>query len=273
MKYVEVAGARIPALGLGTWQVRGAECRRMVETALDLGYRHIDTARMYENEDEVGRALAASTVAREEVFLTTKLFLDELTRDAVLACARESCDRLRTDWIDLLLVHWPNPEIPLEETFGALAELERDAVIRNVGVSNFPAPLFEQALDVDGGPTLICDQVEYHPYLSQSDLLATLGRLDRMLTAYCPLARGRVMDDPLLQAIGDRHGKTPAQVTLRWHMSQQGVAAIPKARSREHLEQNLDVFDFELEPDELQSIFRLARGERLIDPDFAPQWS
>jgi len=270
MKLLEIGGARIPALGLGTWQLETTPCEEMVAAALELGYRHVDTARAYGNEHAVGRAIERSGLPRDDVFVTTKLFLDDLARERVSGAVRESRDRLRSDWIDLVLVHWPSPTVPLTETLDALLEEKREGTVRHLGVSNFPPDLLEAAWR---RTILLCDQVEYHPYLAQDGVLSLCRERGLMLTAYCPLARGRVAEDPHLRSIGERHGKSPAQVALRWLLQQEGVAAIPKAASRAHLEENLDVFDFELGADEMRTIRGLARGERLIDPEFAPDWS
>lgn len=260
---------RVPALGLGTWQMEGLTCRRAVEEALRLGYRHIDTAQLYGNEEEVGRALRGSGVPRGEIFLTTKVWMENLEFGDVLRTTDESLRRLAIDSVDLLLVHWPHPTIPLEETLSALQQLQEEGRALQIGVSNFPPSLLRQALEIV--PTF-CIQVEYHPYLSQQVLLEIARRHDLMLTAYSPLARGEVAKDPVLREIARRHGKTPAQVTLRWLMQQDHVAAIPKASSREHLRANLEIFDFVLSEEEMSRIFALDRGRRFIDPGTAPDW-
>jgi 2,5-diketo-D-gluconate reductase B len=269
MRYLEIQGLRVPALGLGTWKLEGRTCLRAVEEALRLGYRHVDTAQLYGNEEEVGRALHGSGVPRKEIFLTTKVRMENLAFGDVLRTTDGSLRRLGTDYVDLLLVHWPNPEIPLEETLSALQQLQEEGRTLQIGVSNFPPSLLRQALEI---VPIFCVQVEYHPFLSQQALLEIARRHDLMLTAYSPLARGEVVQDPILEEIARRHGKTPAQVTLRWLMQQDHVAAIPKASSPEHLRANLDVFDFVLSEEEMQRIFALDRGRRLIDPGTAPNW-
>jgi 2,5-diketo-D-gluconate reductase B len=269
VKQLEVQGRRVPALGLGTWQMTGARCQEAVETALDLGYRHVDTARMYGNEDEVGRAIERSGVPREEVFLTTKVFLDELSRERVPRAVEDSLVRLRSDWIDLLLLHWPSDVVPAEESLDALRELERGGLVRHLGVSNYTPSQLDQAFRRN---MLLCNQVEYHPFLAQQELLGMCRERGMFLTAYSPLAHGRVVQDPTLSAIGERHGRTSSQVALRWLMQQESVAAIPKASSREHLEENLQVFDFALSAEEMAEVHGLARGLRTVDPEFAPAW-
>lgn len=269
-RFVDVRGVRVPAIGLGTWMLTGRECRRAVETALALGYRHIDTARIYDNEPDVGKGLAASRVPREEVFLTTKVWRDELHARDVERAAERSLKLLTTPYVDLLLVHWPNPAIPLEETLGAFVRLEERGLVRHVGVSNFPPALLRRAAAL---APILCNQVEMHPYLGQRELHALAERLDLLLTAYSPLARGRVERDPAVAEVARRLGRTPAQVVLRWLVGKGRVAAIPKASSPEHLAANLKIFDFELGPDDAAAIDALDRGRRIVDPAFAPDWN
>lgn len=269
MKHLTIKGVSVPALGFGTWDLRGGDCVEGVEHALSLGYRHIDTAQGYDNEEQVGKGLANSTVSREDFFLTTKVKPDNFEKDKVLSSTRESLGKLNTPYVDLLLMHWPNPDVPLEETLSAVTTLQEKGVIRHIGVSNFPPSMVEEAR---GYAEIFCNQVEYHPYLGQPKLLEQAKALDYMLTAYSPIAQGDVMNDETLEQIGEQHGKSPAQVTLRWLVQQDKVAAIPKAASGEHRESNLDIFDFELSDEEMRHIFDLHRGERLIDPDDGPDW-
>lgn len=270
MPVVEARAARIPALGLGTWRMKGETCRSAVRAALELGYRHIDTARMYENEADVGRALRESPVARDDLFVATKLWMDELDEAGVRRATESSLERLKTGWIDLLLVHWPSDEVPLEETLGAMHALRERGLVKHVGVSNFPAEHVRRALESE--PDLVCDQVEYHPFLGQERLKAALRERGIALVAYGPLAQGRVATDPELRSVAEELGATPAQVALRWLLAQPGVAAIPKAASHEHLEANLGALELELPERARKRIDALARGERFIDPDFAPAW-
>lgn len=271
MKRISVRDARIPALGFGTWKLQGSRCAERVADALAVGYRHIDTAEAYDNQEQVGLGLRRSKVAREEVFLTSKVWFENLRRADLLARAETSLKELGTDYLDLLLVHWPNPEIPLGETLAALRELQEKQRLRHIGVSNFPPSWVEAA--VEQAP-LVCDQVEYHPLLSQQPLLETLRAHDMALVAYSPLAHGKLLENETLQEIARGHDRSPAQVALRWLVSQDRVAAIPKASSREHLEQNFAIFDFELDESEMQRLHALAerKGERTIDPAFAPVW-
>jgi len=269
VKTVDGRDARIPALGLGTWQLIGSSCAACIREALALGYRHVDTARMYENEDEVGRGLREAGVDREEIFLTTKLWVDELDRASVPRAVEDSLRRLGSDYVDLLLVHWPNDEVPLEETLDAmLAQRERGRV-RHVGVSNFPPSWLARAA---ARAPIVCDQVEFHPLLAQEKLLAEARERELALVAYSPLAHGAVPRDPTLSEIGSAHGRSAAQVALRWLLQHEGVAAIPKASSRAHLEENLAVFDFQLDEEEMRRVAARNRGLRTVDPDLAPRW-
>ena len=240
-----------------------------VQHALTIGYRHLDTAQGYDNEAEVGRGIKASGLARDEIFVTTKVKPENFAHDKVLSSTQESLQKLGTDYVDLLLLHWPNPDVDLEETFAGLLELHDAGHAKHLGVSNFPPRMVEEAMQY--GP-VFCNQVEYHPYLSQDKLLAQAERADYLLTAYSPLAQGKVLDDPIIEAIGVRQDKSVAQVVLRWLLQQEKVAAIPKAASIEHREANFDVFDFELSDDEMKAIFDLGRGERLVDPEDGPDW-
>lgn len=269
MIYQTVQGVEVPALGLGTWQLGGDACRDGVEHALSLGYRHLDTAQGYDNEAFVGAGLARSGLARDEVFLVTKVKPENFARDALLKSTRESLKELRTDYVDLLLLHWPNPTVPLAETFGALLELREQGAVRGLGVSNFPSALVDEARQF---APIFANQVEYHPYLGQETLLAQARTHDYLLTAYSPIARGAVQSDPVLREIGEAHGKNPVQVTLRWLVQQERVAAIPKAASAKNRVSNLNIFDFELSEDEMARIFALGRGKRLVDPEGGPAW-
>lgn len=273
-RHVEVHGLRMPRVALGTWELRGERCRAVVETALALGYRGIDTAQAYGNEAEVGAALAASGLAREDVFLTTKAWPDDLVERDPLVVAGESLARLGVDEVDLLLLHWPSPRLPLAATLEALGRVQAAGLARFVGVSNFPAGMLREAL---AHAPIVCDQVEYHPFLPQERLLRAVEEEGLLLTAHCPLARGRVASDPTLRAIGRRHGKSASQVALRWLLDQPRVTVVPKASSEAHLREDLDVFDFALEPADRAAIAEMSRrvppgGGRAIDPDFAPDW-
>jgi 2,5-diketo-D-gluconate reductase B len=256
MEHQTIKGEKVPALGLGTWRLSGEECSRAVERALALGYRHIDTAQMYRNEDEVGKGMQSSGVNREEVFLTTKVWPSDFSYKRIIETTRESLKRLRTDRVALLLMHWPSEGVPLEETLSAMRELQEEGSVRHIGVSNFPPSMVE---DATRHAEIFCNQVEYHPYQAQDDLLEQAKEMDYLLTAYRPLSKGTILNDETLQEIAEAHGKTPAQVALRWLIQQEKVAAIPKATSEDHLKSNLDVFDFELSEEEMERIFGLSR--------------
>jgi len=270
IRTVEARGHEIPALGFGTWQLHGENCVRDVADALDLGYRHIDTAQHYENEEEVGRGIRQSGVDRDEIFVTTKIWWTELTHGEVIAAAEDSLSRLRLDHLDLLLVHWPDTDQSMTGAFAAMEELRERGKVRHMGVSNFTPPLLDRA--VEQAP-ILCDQVEYHPFLAQDELLERARRHDLFITAYCPLGQGRVMEDETLQAIGGDHDKSPAQVALRWLLQQDRVAAIPRADDAEHRRANQQIFDFALSGEEMERISALDEGLRLIDPEFAPDWT
>jgi len=271
MPFVEANGARIPAIGLGTWELRGRTCARIVEQALKLGYRHIDTAQIYENEREVGEGLRASGVRRHELFVTTKIWTTHFAPNDLERSTKESLAKLRLSEVDLLLLHWPNPQVPLAETLGALAHVKKLGMSRHIGVSNFTVALIEEARALCPEP-LACDQVEYHPYLDQSKVLAACARHGMAVIAYSPVAKGRIKNDQRLAQIGQAYGKTAAQVCLRW-LVQQNVAAIPRTSKIERLSENIAIFDFELSDDEMRQIFEMASPKgRLTDYGFAPKW-
>jgi len=271
MQFIEANGARIPAIGLGTWELRGRTCARLVEQALRFGYRHIDTAQMYENEREVGEGLRASGVDRNDVFVTTKVWTTHFAPNDLERAVKKSLQRLRVAQIDLVLLHWPNPRIPLPETLSALASVRRLGMARHIGVSNFTVALIEQAAALCPEP-LVCDQVEYHPYLDQSRVLEACRRHDMALVAYSPVAKGRIKNDETLVRIGAAYGKTAAQVCLRL-LVQQNVAAIPRTSRIERLSENIEIFDFALTDDEMARISAMGSAKaRLTDFGFAPNW-
>jgi 2,5-diketo-D-gluconate reductase B len=269
LRSLEIQGSTVPKLGFGTWEILGRDCEEAVADALEIGYRHIDTAQAYDNEAEVGRALAAAGIPSNELFLTTKLWRDELAGDRVRRSAEGSLERLQLPCVDLLLLHWPNEAVPLEETLGALIDLRDEGLIRHLGVANFPPGLLRGALDI---APIFTDQVEFHPFLGQREIVEMAAERDFMVTAYSPLARGKVPSDPTLREIGDAHGKTAGQVALRWLLDQPQVAAIPKASSHERRVENFEVFDLDLTDEQRARIDALPKDERVIDPGFAPDW-
>jgi len=273
MKIVEAHGARIPALGFGTWQLAGDTARRMVMTALEIGYRHIDTAQMYGNEAEVGQGIRESGLARDDIFLTTKIWPDQFKADAFRRAARERLELLKLEQVDLLLLHWPNPDVPLAETIEALNRAKEEGLTRHVGVSNFNRRLLDEAVGLSAAP-IVTNQVEYHPFLDQTRLLEGCRGHGVSLTAYCPLARGRILDDPTLTEIARRHGRTVGQVTLRWFLQQDGVIAIPRTSNPKRAEENFGITDFELSDDEMRRIHGLGspEGRVVTAMAFAPEW-
>ena len=269
MQTVQAKGFTIPIVGLGTWALRGRDCARLVEQAIRMGYRHIDTARLYENETEVGEGVHASGL-RAEVMVTTKVPPDLLAPHDLERSVKESLAKLRLDTIDLLLVHWPNPKVPLAETLGAMAKMKTAGYAQAIGVSNFTVTMLAEANKVCPEP-LVCNQIEYHPFLNQDKVIAACRKHGMAVVAYSPIARGGAKGDEVLERIGKAHGKSAAQVSLRW-LTQQGVVVIPRTSKRERLQENFDLFDFELSDAEMQEIFGLARGGRIVNVAWAPKW-
>jgi 2,5-diketo-D-gluconate reductase B len=261
---VEANGARIPLVGLGTWDLRGKVYARVVEQALRLGYRHIDTAGMYDNEREIGEGLRASGVRRGEVFITTKIWPTHFAVRDLERAARECLARLRLGEVDLLLLHWPNLQVPLAETIGALCKVKRDGLARHIGVSNFTVALLDEALKAASEP-LVCDQVECHPFLDQSKVIAACHAHGMAVVAYSPIARGSIRKDEVLARIGKAHGRTAAQVCLRF-LVQRNIVVIPRTSKLERLTENASIFDFTLSAREMAEIGALAsRDGRLVD--------
>lgn len=276
MHTVGANGAAIPALGFGTFQLSTDDTARMVRHALASGYRHIDTAQGYKNEEQVGQGLARSGVDRDDVFVTTKVSPDRFAPDDLVTSVQESLRKLDLETVDLVLLHWPNPDVPLRDTLRALLDTRQRGWTRHVGVSNFPTALLAEAVstaqDIDGTP-LVTDQVEYHPYLSQRSVLDAVRGHGMALTAYSPLAQGAVLDDPVLREVADAHGATAGQVALAWLLGQDGVVAIPKTANEERAEENFAGADLTLAADEMERLSGLARPDgRVIDPPFAPEW-
>lgn len=267
-------GLDMPALGFGTWQLKAKTIESILPIALESGYRHIDTAQIYRNEAAIGRVIEQSGLPRKELFLTTKVWVDRYTPQALLASVRESLERLRTDHVDLLLLHWPvfggrgmNP------TLEALLRARATGLTRHIGISNFNINQTEQAVAYCGAGTLATSQVEYHAYLGQERLRRVLARHNLVLTAYMPLAQARLVNDPVLWEIGSKYGKTSAQVALRWLIEQDRVAAIPSTSNPHHCRANIELFNFALSLDDQQRIAGLNRGLRLCQPqDLAPDW-
>ncbi|WP_134498980.1 aldo/keto reductase [Microvirga pakistanensis] len=265
--------AAIPALGFGTFRMPDADVLRMVPHVLKLGLRHIDTAQIYGNEAAVGDAIIASGITRSEVFLTTKVWVDNYRHDAFLHSVDESLSKLRTDCIDLLLLHWPNSGVPLAEQIGALNEVRRAGKARHIGVSNFTVGLMREAIRLSDAP-LVTNQIEYHPYLDQKVVIEAARKAGLAVTAYYAMADGKVFQDETLKDIGARHGKTIAQVVLRWLVQQDGIVALTKTVSETRAAENLAIFDFELSAEDMAAIHALAKPTgRIVSPaGLAPSW-
>jgi diketogulonate reductase-like aldo/keto reductase len=271
MQFVESKGARIPLVGLGTWELRGRDCARLVQQAIKLGYRHFDTAQMYGNERDVGEGVRASGIRREEIFVVTKVSPENLAPGALTRSVRDSIGQLRLGEIDLLLLHWPNKDVPLKDTIEALVNVKRDGLVRHIGVSNYTVVLLEQA-DRLSEHRLVCNQIEMHPFLDQSKVVNACRALEMAVVAYSPIARGGAGHDAVLERIGKAHGKSAAQVSLRF-LVQQGIGVIPRTSRVERLSENIDIFDFELTDAEMAQIRALAHADgRIVDWSWSPQW-
>jgi len=275
MNVVEANGAKIPAIGLGTMTLKGDVCVGAVKTALQLGYRHIDTAERYGNESEVGEGLAqglrAAGLSREDVFVTTKVYHDKLAAADFQRSFDESLHKLKLPWVDLLLIHWPNPKVPLAETLGVLCKAKRAGRTRHVGVANFTTSLLQEAIKLASEP-LVTNQIEVHPFLDQSKVLAACRQHGIAVTAYCPIARGKVPGNAVLERVGKAHGKSSSQAALRW-LIEQGIVPIPRTANPDHLAANLAVFDFKLSDAELSEIGKLSQADgRVVNPPHAPKW-
>jgi 2,5-diketo-D-gluconate reductase B len=259
----------VPKLGFGTWRLSGRACSDGVADALAAGYRHVDTARMYGNERDVGRGLRSSGVDRSEVWLTTKVWPDDLAPDRVRASLERSLRELATDYVDLYMIHWPNPRIPLTATLEAMGALRAEGGTREIGVSNFTSSQLREALDL---APVIVNQVEYHPFLDQSALLEVCRERDAELSAYRPLGKGEVLNDPTIREIAAAQGATPAQVTLAWLIGQERVSAVPKASSPERRRENLGALRLELSADERAAIDALPKDRRAVQTEWSPDW-
>lgn len=271
MHDIEANGMRLPKLGLGTWRLAGAGCTAAVLGALERGYRHIDTAQMYCNEDAVGAALAASPVRRADIHLTTKVWWENLAPEAMKRAMDNSLRQLRTAYVDLYLIHWPAPQMDLPAALAQLARFREQGLARHVGVSNFPIALLKRAIEEIQAP-IACTQFEYHVLLDQAKLVAYARSRGLAVTAYCPLAQGRLAGHPALDAIARKHGCTAAQVALAWLLEQDGVAAIPKAGRDESQRANLAALDIRLDDGDRAAIAGLPKDQRFVSPGFAPAW-
>ena len=273
---IRTAGqANIPVLGLGTWQSTGQDCVDVVSQALKMGYEQIDTAQAYGNEKEVGQGIKQSGVSRDKFFLTTKIFPDDMKfePEKLIAAAKRSLADLDTDYVDLLLLHWPDDRVPLSETIPALCELQKQGLTRHIGVSNFNIANIIEAEKYADVP-IVVNQVEFHPFIKQKTLQTFLNNHHILLEAYSPLARGDVFDNEIIKEIADKHNVTPAQISLAWILADKHRIAIPKTANPDHLQGNLDAINVQLSADEIEKISSLARadGRKIKHPDYSPEW-
>jgi 2,5-diketo-D-gluconate reductase B len=271
MEHLQTQGISLPRLGLGTFRMQGDACRAAVESALALGYRHIDTAEMYGNEEAIGAAIAGSGVARKDLHVTTKVWHENLAPDAIRRAFDASLKKLGLDHVDLYLVHWPSKAMNLPAIFETLLKLRQDGRTRAIGVANFNLALLKTAVEEIKAP-IACNQIEYHVMLDQTPVRRYLAAKAIPLVAYCPLAQGKVASDPTLLTIGRKHGASAAQVALKWLLDQDGVAAIPKASRAESQKANLDALNIGLDDEDLQAIAGLPKNRRCVNPGFAPAW-
>jgi 2,5-diketo-D-gluconate reductase B len=271
MDTISSRGVAIPRLGFGTFRMPGGGAQPVVESAIALGFRHIDTAAMYENEAAVGAAIAASGVDRDDLFVTTKVWHDQLAPDALRGAFDASLGKLRLDHVDLYMVHWPARDMDMAATLDVLMTLRDQGLTRAIGVCNFNLPMIRRAVE-EIGASIAVHQVEYHPFLSQAPMLAYLRGKGVLLTAYAPLAQGRAADDPTLAAIGAKHGASAAQVAIAWLLDQDGVMAIPKAGRPESQRANLDALKIRLDDEDRTAIAALPKNQRFVRPPFAPDW-
>jgi 2,5-diketo-D-gluconate reductase B len=271
MENLQTQGISLPKLGLGTFRMQGDACRAAVESGLGLGYRHLDTAEMYGNEEAIGAALAASRVARKDLHVTTKVWHENLAPDAIRRAFDASLKKLRLDHVDLYLVHWPSRNMNLPAIFETLMKLKQEGRTRAIGVANFTTALLKTVVEDIKAP-IACNQVEYHVMLDQSRLRQYLTAKSIPLVAYCPLAQGRVASDETLAKIGRKHNASGAQVALKWLLDQDGVAAIPKASRVESQQANLDALKVRLDDDDRKAIAALPKDRRCVNPAFGPAW-
>lgn len=271
MDYWHYQNIKVPKLGFGTWKLQKQEAIEAVSWALEVGYRHIDTASIYNNETEVGLALKKSQIPRKELFITTKIWREDLSFDTMLKEADKSLKKLNLEQVDLLLIHWPNSKYPLKESLKALEHLKKQSKTRFIGVSNFPCSLLLEALSLC--PSLITNQVEYHPFLSQKNMLSLLSQKNMFLTAYSPLASGGVFKSQQLEYIAKKYNKSISQVTLRWLLSQDCVIPIVRSSQKKHIQDNFNTFDFQLDKQDQDKFYRLSnQKQRIFHPPFAPLW-
>ena len=270
---VSANGAVIPALGFGTFRMPEADVLRIVPKAIQTGFRHIDTAQIYDNEAAVGQAILDSGVPRKDIFLTTKVWVSNYRHDAFVKSVDESLEKLKTDYVDLLLLHWPNNDVSLADQIGALNEVRQAGKVRHIGVSNFNIALMDEAAALSDAP-LVTNQVEYHPFIDQTKVMDVARKHGMALTAYYAMADGKVLENEQLGEIAKSHDRSVAQVVLRWLLQQNDVIALSKTATESRVAENFDIFDFELSGEEMQAIHGLAdENGRIVSPDgLAPDW-
>jgi diketogulonate reductase-like aldo/keto reductase len=273
MHTLSANGANIPAIGFGTWTLEGSQATELVAGAIKSGYRHIDTAAMYKNEEAVGEGIRASGLMRDDIFLTTKVWPTDLADGDLQRSVEASLGKLGFDAVDLALIHWPSKTVPLKESIKALNAVRDAGMARHIGVSNFPTALIEEAVALSSAP-LACNQVEHHPCLDQTKVIDTCRKHGMAVISYCPLFRGGdIFDSDTISGLAEKYGKSPAQVILRWHIQQSGVGAIPRSTNLGRIKDNLAILDFALEDGEMTAISAFqTRNERICDFEFSPQW-
>ena len=264
---IKTQSVEVPTIGFGTYRLTGSEGIKAIENALQIGYRHFDTAQVYDNEVEVGIAIKNSGINRSEIFITTKVFPPNFTR--LITAVEESLKKLKTDHVDLLLLHWPSEDETNMRGIDYLNEAIKKGYTKSIGVSNFN---LDQIFKAVAQAPIICNQVEYHPYISQQKMLTYLRKENMFLSAYSPLAKGKVLKDAILQELAFKYKRTTSQVTLRWLIQQGDIAVIPKASSAERIKENLNIFDFALSEEDMGVIYSLSDNHRITNPAWAPKW-
>lgn len=272
MEFITTQNFSMPALGLGTYQLQGQEAVEIVKYALEIGYRHMDTSEMYGNEEQIGQAMREVNIPRSDIFLTSKVWPEHLQKEQFQAAVERSLRKLQLEHLDLLLIHWPNSEVPLSETLEALMSAQEEGKAKHIGISNFTIPLMQQAVEICGPGVLVNNQIEYHPFLWQDHVIQEGKKLDLAITAYRPLGKGKVFEEDTINDIAAKYDKNAAQVTLRW-IIQQEIAAIPRSSQKSHVQENLAIFDFQLTEEEMSTLSNLRGNERLVSPvGIAPDW-